>query len=97
MGHLTSSVDAVGRRRRIQLLCVLVAFGTMLVMASAFATSSRADDIYYCQQYVSGYNACPQHANGYFNENHAYVPGQNFGGVCEKVTIIYHALAESYS
>lgn len=66
---------------------VLGLIGMVLVLA-VFAAPSKAVDVYYCKAYVVGYNACPYVlVSSQFNDNHAYVPGAHFGGVCEKVTL----------
>jgi hypothetical protein len=79
------SID--GRLKCLRVLWLVVFAAPMALLGSVvLAAPSQAFNEYYCQQYVAGYNACSRVAVGYFNVNHAYVPGASFGGVCEKVT-----------
>ncbi len=84
-------MTAVGRRiveLRVWLVALLAAFAGLPMVLAATA---KADDLYYCDEYIFGYNACSYHGNGIFSQNHAYVPGARYGGVCERATIRYHA------
>ena len=73
-----------------------VALSTAALLFGAPLHARAADRPYYCQTEVFGYTDCADYGtcnsgycyNGFFNVNHAYVPGAHYGGVCEH-TYIY--------